>query len=100
MTPREAAKKLSWYSTTNGCGQCTDDDHKKAKTLAITALKKQVPKKLDFDGRVYDRQKSCIYDISHCPVCKHEFKENTNEWGSAFCQDCGQALDWSENNAD
>lgn len=96
MTPQEAAKKLSWYSTTNGCGQCNDDDHKKAKELAITALKKQIPQKPTYEGDGYDENGNLIYDSAYCPICNHEFEEGINDWGCAFCQDCGQALDWGE----
>ena len=27
--------------------------------------------------------------------CRHSFEYNVNDWGSAFCPDCGQKLDWT-----
>lgn len=46
---------------------------------------KQVAMKPDYEG-----------NDAKCPVCGHEFENNYNDWGCAFCQDCGQALDWSD----
>lgn len=53
--------------------------------LIIKAIEKQIPMKPEYED----------YDAI-CPVCGHEFEYGINEWGSAFCQDCGQALDWSD----
>lgn len=49
------------------------------------AIDKQIPMKPEYED----------YEAI-CPVCEHEFEYGINEWGSAFCQDCGQALDWSD----
>ena len=51
--------------------------------MAIEALEKQVPKKVAAD----------IYDdggVSHICLCGAEVEEN-----QAYCDVCGQALDWS-----
>lgn len=62
--------------------------------LAISALEKQIPKNPDYEGDGY-ADGELIYDIAHCPECSHEFEYEINDWGSAYCPDCGQALDWS-----
>lgn len=36
-----------------------------------------------------------VYDTAYCPECRHSFEESVNDWGSAFCPDCGQKLDWT-----
>lgn len=64
-------------------GKCGDNCPEcNAMELAISALEKQIPKKLDLDGGVY------------CPCCLHEFKANYNT--TSYCPNCGQAIDWSD----
>lgn len=50
--------------------------------LIIEALEKQIPKKLKDDGWLY------------CPICGRDVLMDRFD----YCPDCGQALDWSENN--
>lgn len=63
--------------------------------MAISALKKQIPKKLDYEGDGYDENGGLIYDTAYCPECHHEFEYGINDWGVEHCP-CGQALDWSD----
>lgn len=66
-----------------------------ALNLAISALEKQVPRPLDYEGDGY--ADGCpVYDIAKCQVCEHEFEEGINDWGSDYCPDCGQRLQWDE----
>ena len=51
------------------------------KEIAIEALEKQIPKKLDVWAN----------ETEHCPNCEHD---NTC-LGFRFCVNCGQAIDWS-----
>ena len=51
--------------------------------LIIEALEKQIPKKLKDDGWLY------------CPICGRDVLMDRFD----YCPDCGQALDWSDNNA-
>lgn len=37
-----------------------------------------------------------VYDYAYCPNCNHETEEDSENWGSSFCPECGQALDWGE----
>ena len=37
-----------------------------------------------------------VYDTAYCPECRHSFEEGINDWGSSFCPDCGQKLDWTQ----
>ena len=50
---------------------------------AIEALEKQIPKKLKDDGWLY------------CPICGRDVLMDRFD----YCPDCGQALDWSDDNA-
>ena len=58
-------------------------DYSVAFETAIEALEKQIPKKLKDDGWLY------------CPICGRDVLLDRFD----YCPDCGQALDWSENNA-
>lgn len=63
---------------------------------AIFALEKQIPKKpLDVC--------TPVTTWGLCPVCKGELNKLGNKpnrvfKNQAYCSDCGQALDWGENN--
>ena len=63
--------------------------------MGMEALKKQMPERLDYEGDGYDQDGNMIYDVAICRNCGHTFEEGINDWGSAYCPDCGQALDWS-----
>ena len=52
---------------------------------AIKALEKQTPKKAIYE-------KTPFGDFASCPVCKADICNQD------FCGDCGQALDWREEN--
>lgn len=58
--------------------------------IAIEALEKQIPKKplagIDFMGN----------EFRICCKCSAIVKDG--EWRANYCPDCGQAIDWSENN--
>ena len=58
-------------------------------TLAVTALEKKVPQKVINKGYFYGY-------INKCPVCGAEAYNNVPGKKAKYCQDCGQALDWSE----
>lgn len=68
----------------------------KSVALGMQALEKQIPIKPDYWGDGCDDDGNLIYDNAKCPICGHDFEYNINEWGSRYCQDCGQALDWSD----
>lgn len=59
----------------------------------IEALEKQIPKKPDFEGDGYaDGQ--LVYDTWICPHCEKKYEVDYEEYD--FCPNCGQAIDWSE----
>lgn len=62
--------------------------------MAISALEKQIPKKPDYEGDGYDENGELIYDTWICPHCNHEYEVEYEDY--AFCPNCGQALDWSD----
>lgn len=58
--------------------------------LAVEALEKQIPKKVIFGD---DEQDSIC-----CPNCKGELLSMDwyDYWKCNYCEFCGQALDWSD----
>jgi hypothetical protein len=93
MTYQEALDSLRYEIDEEGhCSYIEDEIH-----IAMKALEKQIPMKPDYWGDGFDDDGNIIYDQAKCPVCGHDFEYQINEWGSKFCQDCGQALDWSDN---
>lgn len=59
--------------------------------LAVVALEKQMPKKVTAEsGKWPDGRKRMSH---YCPSCLNELYAN-----QVFCDECGQRLDWRENN--
>lgn len=63
-------------------------DDKTALEMAIQALEKQIPKKVIWKYAFY---------WACCPNCGYNNFDVEKE-ESNFCPDCGQALDWSDEN--
>lgn len=63
--------------------------------LCKKALEKQIPKKPEYEAWGY-ADGVLAYDYAKCPVCGHDFEDGVNDWGCAYCKDCGYALDWSD----
>lgn len=61
-----------------------------------TAVKKQIPKKPDFEGDGYDDNGNLIYDTWICPCCETQYELDYDDY--KFCPECGQAIDRSEIN--
>lgn len=83
-------KKLFYFSCADA--DDADVDSNSALDVAIEALKKQMPKKPIPKGK---------YHFS-CPLCKNELgieREDISVYDMTppnFCENCGQALDWSD----
>lgn len=71
-----------------------DNEDLAAIQMAISALKKQIPKKPDYEGDGYDENGNIIYDTWICPNCNHNYEADYDDYD--FCPNCGQALDWSD----
>ena len=64
--------------------------------VAIQALEKQIPKKptpIDYEKYIDVIDNARFLRSAYwCPNCKHVVRSGT------FCKDCGQRLDWSDDN--
>lgn len=74
------------------------DNESLALMEAIEALEKQIPKKPKIDRVTFLGD----FDELRCPICNNCLIQRT-EFGDyfegskcAYCEDCGQAIDWSE----
>jgi len=61
---------------------------------AKEALEKQIPRTPDYEGDGHDDNGNIIYDTGYCPNCRYVFE--TDYESAKYCPECGQALDWSE----
>ena len=100
MTESEAIEKLKNMrlymqieDKNNDC-KFTEDDYK-ANEMAIQALEKQIAKKPEYEADGY-ADGNLVYDYAKCPICGHDFEYGINDWGCEYCSDCGQKLDWSD----
>lgn len=94
-----AIKKLSDYEDTGltpaDIVQIDRDFTAQAKELA--ELKElRTPQKPTLEGDGYDDEGFIAYDTWHCPNCNKNYELDYEEYD--YCPNCGQAIDWSENN--
>lgn len=86
MTNEEAIQNLIQISKMYG--------HKwqqEACDIAIEAIKKQIPKKIEIENIEYQFPKYW------CPLCKKQQKATfKNRRKGCYCERCGQKLDWGE----
>ena len=72
------------YNLEIGSDPCLLEEDQQA---IIEALKKQIPKKPDYDGNL-------VYDTWICPSCREKYEVDYDEYEQ--CPKCGQALDWRD----
>lgn len=93
MTIQEIIKSIDY------CLECGNDriptTQEELQTIK-KALEKQIPKKPDYEGDGFDEDGYLIYDTWICPNCGKHYEVDYDDYD--FCPECGQALDWSDNN--
>ena len=108
MTPQEALKVLEnekecIQRQVNGncdnkrdCANCDlrleDKEIILAYNTAISALEKQIPKKVE----LYKHNGDFKWSNYPCPCCGEMLGLKVNKRYVKFCPNCGQALDWSD----
>ena len=93
MTPQEAIERIDLLIGTeklfikiSTMGEISHSQNIEALEMAKKAVEKQIPKKAkNITTTVYYKQ-------GRCPNCNALLKNTIN----IFCSDCGQALDWSD----
>lgn len=98
MTVNEAIEELKYDCNELGkaipCDTSWGCSFENAYGMAIQALEKQIPKKptpIDYEKyiNVIDNAR-LLRGAYWCPNCKHVVKSGS------FCSNCGQKLDWSD----
>lgn len=69
--------------------------YKNGLRMAIKALEKQMARKPEYEADGY-ADGELVYDYAKCPICGHDFEYEINDWGCNYCSNCGQKLDWSD----
>lgn len=64
------------------------------KTVLKSLIEKQIPKKVEL---LYMDNDDYIFQNYPCPCCGEMLGLKVNKRYVKFCPNCGQALDWSEN---
>lgn len=114
MEAREAIEVLTDKNTSIGTLKCDDTAWRKLKPAidaAVSALEKQTPKSPVITPSCAECEKEscdgCLSDnygfsVTLCPNCKEvvQNRDNGCAYTYNFCPDCGQALDWGENQKD
>ena len=90
MTNEEIKKIEAAINFVDYCTPAETNEDVELAGIAVEALEKQIPKRplggFDFANNEY----------KICCECSAIVKDG--EWEAQYCPDCGQAIDWSENN--
>lgn len=74
------------------------DRDKEALEFAVKAVEKQIPKKVKREFLAVGGAITCI-EAEICPNCGKDIYDDEVEVSYyEYCPDCGQALDWSDEN--
>ena len=87
MTYEEAIKAFKPITD----NEAYTDNFQDACKMAIEALKKQIPKKPK-EIVTDDNEYICTL----CPVCNEIVDDDGRGYKQPYCMECGQAIDWSE----
>ena len=96
MTESKAIKLLEYIRETgNGEAPYVGCTQNVAIEIAINALEKQIARKPEYEADGY-ADGELVYDYAKCPICGRDFEYGINDYGCNYCSDCGQKLDWSD----
>ena len=89
MTEREAIERLKDHFEVHDDGRPTPylDE---AVSMAIAALEKQIPKKINCKGDGYWKGQP-VYDTWICPCCEEHYEVDYDNYD--YCPNCGQHLE-------
>lgn len=94
MTPNEAIRRIIDHIEIHFKKEPFAIRISEALYMGCDALKKQIPKKPDFEGDGYDDGGNLIYDTWICPCCETKYEVDYEHY--KHCPECGQKIDWSE----
>lgn len=83
-----------------GCGEkvtYTEGERCEAYNIAISAIEKQIPKKPGFEFNLGDCKSRFVCECGKRIVVSHDIGLMSNHNAPEYCSNCGQKLDWSDN---
>lgn len=75
---------------------CTHETQADIARISISALEKQIPKKIDFELNLGDYTSRFVCKCGKSIIVKHDSGVMNNNDAPNYCPNCGQKLDWSE----
>ena len=97
MTAKEAIKRIENHIECHSKKERFAVHIIEALQMAVDALKKQIPQKPDLEADGYDENGELVFDTGYCPKCRADYEVDYH--APKHCENCGQALDWSDCNA-
>ena len=96
MTESEAIKEIETsIELAKMCAQNFERTKEiEAYAMAIKALEKQIPKKPTYEGDGYAPDGTFVWDEWLCPCCEKRYEVDYDDYD--YCPNCGQKLDWSD----
>ena len=82
-------KQIAMEAKLAGVADCTILN----KVAILEALQKQIPQQPDLEADGYS-DGELVYDTGYCPRCRQDYEIEYHK--PKYCENCGQALDWSE----
>ena len=67
--------------------------NKTLRLIGISAIAKQIPKRPFYEGDGF-WDGNLVYDTWICPCCEKDYEVDYDDYD--YCPNCGQAIDWSE----
>lgn len=100
MTPKEAIKRIQNHNEIHSKNENFAFYITEALNMAISALAKQIPKKVKTIPHITILSEKPIIYTHHCPTCDALVKDreswNYKNEREEYCYRCGQALDWRD----
>ena len=84
------AEQIAMAARQAGISDCTVLN----KAAILEAIEKQIPQRPDLEGDGYDDGGNLIYDTGYCPRCRCSYEVDYHK--PKYCENCGQALDWTQ----
>lgn len=97
MNAGDAIKEIKrWTGILMNAGSQCVMETAESQEMAISALERQIPKKIDFEQNLGDCTSRFICECGKRIIARHDSGVMDNHDAPNYCPNCGQRLDWSE----
>lgn len=95
MTSKEAISRIKHHMEIHKLSEPNAIYITEALNMAMQALEKHIPKKPKREPEPFPKHfDKGVYGF-HCPVCGEDLLDECSDCFN-YCQNCGQAIDWSD----